>query len=235
MKLPSAARLLILFLAGAALPLSAPAQENRAGIDKSRINAQANNVKDFVPSGWKIEEQVSGDLNGDSMPDYAVKLVESKRINQDDVINDRQRALVILLKNKAGGLSRAAVADKLLQCTGCGGAFYGVVEAPANVRIERGVLVVNQDHGSRNVTEATYRFRYDAASGKFILIGLDVIDNDRVTGETVSESRNYLTGVKITERIRSGKGRKAVNRSRLPRQKISIEQVDHERFEQVDR
>jgi len=32
------------------------------------------------------------------------------------------------------------------------------VEAPANVTIEKGVLIVEQEHGSREVTDTTYRF-----------------------------------------------------------------------------
>ncbi len=203
-------------------------------IDKSRIPLEANDVKEFVPPGWKVEEEVSGDLNGDSLADVALKLVEDKPAKRDNEFpNERQRALVIVLKNKAGKLSRAAVVGNLLQCTACGGAFYGVVEAPASVTIEKGVLVVEQDHGSRNVSDATYRFRYEPPTGKFVLIGLDVTDNDRLGGGTISESTNYLTGTKIIKRFRSS-GRDTTSRKRIPRKKIYIEQVDHEKYEQID-
>ena len=124
---------------------------------------------------------------------------------------------------------RAAVADKLLQCTRCGGAFYGVSESPANVQIEKGIIVVDQDHGSRNLTNTTYRFRYDAASQQFILIGFDYADADRATASVVSESTNYLTGVRIVTR---GKGNRDIkSRSTIPVKKTSIEQVDSEKFE----
>ena len=33
-------------------------------IEKSRIPAEADNIQKFVPAGWKIEAQVTGDLNG---------------------------------------------------------------------------------------------------------------------------------------------------------------------------
>ncbi|HEY0006977.1 MAG TPA: hypothetical protein VGB17_19510 [Pyrinomonadaceae bacterium] len=207
-------------------------QEN-PGLDKSRIPVEANNVKAFAPLGWKIEEQVSGDLNNDAIPDYALKLIEDKPAEKDaDTPQERQRALVVVFSNKAGKLSRAAVADKLLQCTSCGGAFYGMVEAPANVKIEKGVLIVNQDHGSRNVTEATYRFRYDPQIKQLVLIGLDVVDRDRATAEVIAESTNYLTGLKVVKSYRA-KGRDLISRKRVSREKISIEQVDHESFEEV--
>src|SRR6185369_10692545 len=118
------------FLAG---PSLSHLQDEGKRIDKSRIPARADDVKKFAPPGWKIEEQVAGDLSGDSVSDYALKLVEDKPAkNSEDVATERQRALVILVKD-TGGLARVGVADKLLQCTSCGGAFYGVDDSPAEV------------------------------------------------------------------------------------------------------
>jgi hypothetical protein len=206
------------------------AQEDRTFIDKSKIPAEGKNVGDFVPPGWKLEEQVTGDLNGDSVPDYALKLVEDKPPkNSDDIPNERQRALVIVFKEKDGHLNRGAVADRLLQCTSCGGAFYAAVEAPANVKIEKGVIIVEQDHGSREVTDTTYRFRYEPESKKFGLIGFDINSNDRLTGGTISESTNYLTGVRVVSR---GKGNRVIpSRKTVPKEKVFIEEADNEQLE----
>jgi hypothetical protein len=230
MKLRFAPLPLILFLTWMVCPVSSFAQDGGGAIDVKRIPAEAVDVKGFVPPGWKIEEAVKGDLNGDSVPDYALKLVEDKPAKTaDDMANDRERALVVALAGKDGRLTRAGVADKLLQCTTCGGAFYGVVEAPAGVTIEKGVLVVDQDHGSRDVTETTYRFRYEPSTGRFALIGFDLKDNDRLTGTAVTESTNYLTGLRITTR---GKGnRDKTARTQVPREKIYLEDVDGGKFE----
>ncbi|MDT5060820.1 MAG: hypothetical protein QOH63_1279 [Acidobacteriota bacterium] len=224
--------IIALCVIGLVFPVLSFPQEDRASIDKSRIPMEGNSVNDFVPPGWKLEEQVAGDLNGDSSPDYALKLVEDKPAkNADDTASERQRALVIVLKNKAGKLSRAGVADKLLQCTTCGGAFYGVMEAPANVKIEKGVLTVEQDHGSREMTDLTYRFRYEPGSNRFALIGFDITSHDRLTTEVVSESTNYLTGVRVIFR---GKGKSdKSSRKIVPTKKIYIEQVDDEAFEEA--
>ena len=201
-------------------------------IEKSRIPAEADRIQKFVPAGWKIEEQVTGDLNGDSVPDYAVKLVEDKPAkDSDDMATERQRALVIVLQQQGGKLSRAAVADKLLQCTRCGGAFYGVSESPANVQIEKGVIVVDQDHGSRNLTNTYYRFRYEAGSRQFVLIGFDYADADRATAQVISESTNYLTGMRTV--FRSKGNRDVKSSSKIPLKKTSIEQVDSEKFEEA--
>jgi hypothetical protein len=93
------------------------------------------------------------------------------------------------------------------------------------VKIEKGVIIVEQDHGSRDLTNTAYRFRYDADTQRFILIGFDFADTDRLTGKGVSESTNYLTGVR---RVTRGK---AITSSTISRQKIFIEDVDYEKFE----
>ena len=218
-----------------ALLLLAPfclAQDPKNLINKSQIPAEAESIEKFVPRGWKIEERLTGDLNGDSVPDYALKMVEDQPAkDSNDMATERQRALVILLQKTGGGLSRAAVADRLLQCTRCGGAFYGVMESPANVQIQKGVIVVDQDHGSRDLTNTSYKFRYDAAGGQFILIGFDYADADRATANVISESTNYLTGVRIVTRSKGGRDTKS--RTAIAVKKTSIEQVDSEKFEEA--
>ena len=76
------------------------------------------------------------------------------------------------------------------------------------MKIDKNVIVVEQDHGSREVSETTYRFRYDPASQHFILIGFDYAERDRVNGKNASESTNYLTGEDlfvIAEQINSNR------------------------------
>lgn len=206
------------------------AQTEAGKIDVARVPPQAKDAASFAPAGWKIEEQITGDLNGDSLADYVLKLVEDKPAKDaEDMPTERGRALVIALAEKDGGLKRAGVADKLLQCTRCGGAFYGVVESPASVSIEKGLVVVEQDHGSRNLTNTTYKFRFDRATQRFVLIGFDLADADRLTAQVVSESNNYLTNSRVTTR---SKGHRDVKtRSALPRKKIYLEDVSSEEFE----
>lgn len=218
-----------------ALPFATLAQDNGIAFNGSRLPVEANDVRDFVPSGWTIEEQVAGDLNGDATADIALKLIQEKRAGaSEDEVVERRRTLVILFKSGGGKLRRAAVAEKLLQCTSCGGAFYGVSEAPANVKIERGVLVVNQDGGSRNVVERTFRFRYDGASRKFMLIGFDMTDRDRASGEATRESTNFLTGKKeitiIKLSTRGGRDQPKTTNQTVAKKRETIEQFDYENY-----
>lgn len=207
-----------------------PAQDAAGKIDKSSVPAEAGNPAGFVPRGWKIEQQLSADLNADSLPDSILKLVEDKpEKDSEDNATERGRALVVAFQNGSGKFRRVAVAADLLQCTHCGGAFYGVSESPANVSIEKNVIVVDQDHGSRNLTNTYYRFRYDATAQKFVLIGFDYADADRNTAQVVSESTNYLTGVRKTTR---SKGEKDVSTTkRIQKQTIFLDDASSEKLE----
>ncbi len=200
-------------------------------IDVSKVPATAANLKGFVPAGWKLEERIDGDLNDDGIADHALKLIEDKpAMAKDETMNERGRALVIVFEDKDGKFRNAAVADKLLQCASCGGAFYGVGEAPANIKIQKGVIVVEQDHGSRWVTDVTFRFRFDEQPNMFILIGFDYSSNDRAAGGGASESTNYLTGKRVTKK---SKGKKdTTTTSQVTKMRYSIQEVDAEKFEE---
>jgi hypothetical protein len=177
--------------------------QDGAKIDAAKLPRTAATVREFVPSGWTVEAQVEGDLNKDSIPDLAVTLVEQMPTNADkDNPPERQRALLILLKTADGKLSRAVLANKVLLCTRCGGAFYGVVETPTQVEIKDGVLIVTQEYGSRELTEETFRFRYEPETKRFAFIGVDVKTFDRMSGRGVTESSNFLIGLKITMKTR---------------------------------
>ena len=205
--------------------LSAIAQDGK--IDVPSIPASGDRPAAFAPVGWKVEDTVKGDLNGDGKPDYAIKLVEDKPVKQDEP-SDSERALVVAFSDGAN-LKRIAVATKLLQCTSCGGAFYGVMPAPADVSIEKGVLVIENEHGSRDVSRSTFRFRYDPGSGSFVLIGYDYTDNDRLTGSVTTESTNYLTGSRVTT-LSKGK-RTTTKRSKVSGSKIRLEDASGEDLE----
>ena len=222
--------LTLIFLVPASALISS-AQDERVTLDQSKVPSEGRKPSDFVPAGWKIENEVAGDLNGDSSSDVVLKLVEDKpEKDKDGDPTERQRALVILFRNEAGGYVRAGVAGTILQCTRCGGAFYGVVETPANVKIERGSVVIDQDHGSRDVTSTVYRFRYEGEAGEFVLIGFDYNDADRATGMNVSESTNYLTGVRIVTR---GRGKKdSTSKTQVGRKRIFIGDLDSDKFEE---
>ena len=68
----------VVILCSIAFVVLGSAQETETTINKSLIPLQANELSKFVPPGWKIEEKLTGDLNGDSLLDFALKLIENK-------------------------------------------------------------------------------------------------------------------------------------------------------------
>jgi hypothetical protein len=207
--------------------------DERRFIDLKQVAAEGSAAQDFVPRGWKIEGQTEGDLNGDSKPDTALKVIEDlPEETAEGTLNIRYRALLVLLRAENGKLHRAAAADRLLQCTGCGGMLGN--PGGGDITIAKGVLIISQLSGSRESTDLTQRFRYDPSLKRFVLIGEDVVNSDRLTGESENESANYLTGVKIIKKTRYDQknDREVVVSSRtqrIPARKRFIEDIDYEK------
>jgi hypothetical protein len=200
---------------------SASVLAQEAPLEASRVKLRADAPILFAPSGWKIEKQVNGDLNRDKKADKTLVLVQNSSPKNPDA--NRQRALVVLL-SEGKGWKRAGFNNSLLLGTRDGGAFYGVSQTPVNVSIRNGVLVVNQDFGSREITETTHRFRFDARRNNFFLIGLDRSDRDRLTGKARFISTNYITGQRIIEEPAS-EGRQIRVNMRVSTRLRSLESV----------
>ena len=147
----------------------------------------------FVPSGWKVESRVDGDLDNDAFPDVVLVLVQDRPPTADGEAAD-ERALVVL-QGAPNGFTRLAVNDHLVQCVSCGG-VRGSGNSPA-VQVSKRVLTVAQSAGSREYDDTTYRFRLEDKKG-FVLIGLDTTSGDSATGAAKSISTNFLTGDRVT-------------------------------------
>jgi len=208
--------------------------DNRVVLNEKLVPQAGVKITDFVPKGWKIEEELRGHLNADSLEDIVLQLIEDKpKENSKGEYQDRYLALVILLKAPDGKYHRAAVAGKLIPCTGCGGVL-GSGGAGADLKIVKGVLLVSQLSGSRAATDHLRRIRYDQQTGRFLLIGEDIKEWDRGTGDSVITSINYLTGQKVIEKkkynqkldkdVTLGKQIKLVEKK-----KIFIEEIDYEK------
>ena len=223
----------ILLCASAAA--GAPRQgDERRYLDPNLIPAEGREPREFVPRGWKTETNegvVTGDLNRDGAPDAVLRLVEDMPVEgADGTYNTRYRALVILLAQPGGGYRRASVATKLLGCTLCAGVLGDPEGGNLQIGIKGGVLDVSQLSGSREATDLTQRFRYDA--GRFVLIGEERSDYDRAVGGGTSTSTNYLTGVRVTKTtrvLRGGREANTTKTTRVPRTRRFIEDVDYEK------
>ncbi len=208
---------------------TASAQDERRFINLSQVPKEGKSLTDFVPPGWKIEEQIEGDLNADATPDIVLQLIEDLPAETDGTDNTRYRALLVIAKMENDLYFRLAAADKLLFCTTC----FGVLNGVPVVKISNGVIIINHLWGSREMSENTQRFRFDPKLKRFVLIGEDLEETDGGEGTSVRESSNYLTGVKIIEKSRLDKKGNMVKvsttKQRISKQQKFFEDIDYEK------
>ncbi len=171
----------------------APARE--MGLDPSRLPREGRSLDDFTRYGWVAATLDNGDLNDDGIPDIAAILTQPP--SKPDNGAESQRILLVLISSANGTFLPGVSDGGLLVCVHCGG-----VKESAGVNIKKGILVVSQLTGSREFTDQTWRFRYEATTRRFALIGQDVRTGDSALGTGKKESYNFLTGVKISERYR---------------------------------
>lgn len=145
-------------------------------------------------------------------------LIEDLPAEVDGTQNTRYRALLVLMRTDGGTLRRVAATARLLPCATCAGMFDG----EPDISIERGVIIISTQTGSRELSTDTMRFRYDPPVSRFLLIGRDIATADRLTATVTSESNNYLTGVRIITR----EGRRPT-RQQIPRTRKFLEDIDN--------
>ena len=206
----------------------ARAQESKP-LSVARIPLRADAPPLFAPRGWMIEKRISGDLNRDKIDDLALVLVENKPAKYD--VNNpapRARALVVLLK-EGKGWHRVGFNSSMLLGTRDGGALYGVVETPVDVSIKRGVLLIDQENGSREVTNTTHKFRLDKRTPRLYLIGLELSASDRLLNGGRRESANFLMGMKKITLI---KGETEVETTRTVRVSRKLRTLESVRVEE---
>jgi hypothetical protein len=172
--------------------------------------------EDFLPAGWEIHSKGTGDLNGDGRTDYVMDMSPtSDEGTPPDIV-------VVLFSERGGTYRRFAANDSLSTTSGFDGR--------PSIGIKKGVLVLNENYGNGDAIDVTFRFRYDKALGKLMLIGFDVENYSRAgMHEAYVTSENYLTGVRIetVKHLETRKGssavygkstskRKAIGRTRVP-------------------
>lgn len=188
----------------------------------SDVAQEGMNFGDFVPDGWAMEEQVSGDLNKDGRVDAAFQLVEDLAAEDENgAPTTRYRALVVIFGKKNGkGFELVTVGSYLMQCTTCGGMLTSV-----KTEIKNGVLIVDQLMGSREATNLIQRFRWEPLLKRMMMIGVDETNYDRANGDSKTVSKNLLTGIQITETSKGG--RKPVRtQKRIPKNMIPMDEIN---------
>jgi hypothetical protein len=124
--------LLLLILLGWA------AQAHTEGLPVKDLPHAGKSLVDFLPTGWRVEDEANGDLNGDGVSDIAAILVQGEPVSAED---EPQRALIVLLGRDKEGFALAGTNNKLLECKGCCGVKEGV-----GISIKKGIFVMIPKH-----------------------------------------------------------------------------------------
>jgi hypothetical protein len=163
------------------------------------LPARAQAAADLVPTGWSVEKEARGDLNGDGRPDVVLLLRMSDPANVisndgfgAERLDTNPRLLVVAFAGAETDALTLALADHTLIPRHTD----PVMEDPLHdVSLVRGTLQVSlgsfMSAGSWSVTNAKLTFRHQ--DGCFRLIGYDATDYQRNTEEISTLSVNYLT------------------------------------------
>ena len=221
----------------AALAAAAPAGAQDPDIPPApvpRLKAEAVSVRGFVPPGWGLEAERTGDLNGDGRIDAVFvlrgedpKLVIANDSLGEPLFNTNPRILAVAFARPSGGYALAMQDSSLIPRREIP-TQSDPFEAEYGLKIERGAFHVRLEHfmsaGGWGMFNVTYIFRWQ--NNRFELIGWDRNDTTRNTGEMRTASVNFSTGrVKITTGNIESDDEKVEWRTLRDRRPIAIEAI----------
>lgn len=136
-------------------------------IEIPQIQGSGKTVNDFVPDLWHILESASGDLNGDTKPDYVLILgVTNKELAKHDidtVRNEVPRLLVVLVSDKET-LKVDQQTHKLILPSVFGGNFDPIeMNDPLSIDEKNKSIAVFMYGGLRERWAIHYVFQKDAS------------------------------------------------------------------------
>jgi len=142
------------------------------------IPERADAAPRFVPAGWRMETKLESDFNADGKPDLAMV-----------VRNDDERWLLVAV-GEGKGLHRIGL-----------GELDPYPLGDASLEAKKGVLNITDLTGGTTAIQSTYRYRYEAATGRMQLIGDDASLYSRTNSHGgIQVSTNRLTGVRLTRK-----------------------------------
>src|SRR5689334_8170167 len=160
LNLTLSAFLVIVIAVGAAI-----AQTPRVSEAIKQIPLNGNKTTDFVPRGWELYNEATGDLDGDNILDAAITLTlpidEAEKLKDapGDNYESAPSIVVVLFGKSSGGYRRFAVNGRLYPDNSDYRSYL-------DNSITKGVLAVGTNWGDGWASDIKYRFRYDRTKGK---------------------------------------------------------------------
>jgi hypothetical protein len=179
--------------------------------------------------GWKVFQQVAGELNGDGNPDVAAIL--SKPAEGTD--ENGQALLVVYVGDGHGGYKLAVQAPKAI-CVGCGGPKAAMGEPLGELSISRGQLRVTYQGGSREAFDDELKWRFDKQANDFQLIGETYHVTDTVGNEPEETLDINYTTLKMEKKVGRKKHGCAVD-PQFHTEKLSSFDYDEKHVDDLDK
>jgi hypothetical protein len=197
--------LLWLILGGGILPAtSAPAQDLAIpDVSYPSLPKQASSADGFVPTGWVLEAQASGDLNQDGVDDLALVIRQEYPDNiiansdgfGEDPFDSNPRILAIAFRKGAGNDYALQLENRTLIPRRTNPSAEDPFDQDDGIAVTRGAVKVRlrwfMSAGGWETFTVAYTFRH--RRGMFELIGYDRDELHRGSGATKAVSINYLT------------------------------------------
>lgn len=166
-----------------------------------RLPDQAETAQGFVPAGWALEKEASGDLNRDGVPDLVLVLRDQSPASiikhstiGTNPLNTNPRILAVAFGRKPPAGFTLAMQDHTLIPRHTAPNIDDPLQE-GDVSISRGTLRVKlgffASSGSWTMSMTTFTFRHQ--NGQFELIGYDRFETARNSGVTSDVSINYMT------------------------------------------
>lgn len=187
------------------------------------VRARAESVAAFVPRGWRLEQRVDADFDGDAKPDAALVLKLEDERNVVGELDSNPRLLVAVLADAKD--FRLVVADHAViprhDNPNMDDPFSAISSSKGGFLIE---LRSFANAGSWWAGKTRLRFRYEG--GCFRLIGYDAEGLHRASGQAEATSVNLVTGkAELTTREQEAAKPVVVKKKRTPNPPVCLEQV----------
>ena len=136
-------------------------------------------VSSFIPVGYSILDSASGNLNKDEYTDLVLIL----KFNNEDIIEDTARPLLLLAGGQKGWYKLLAKNDSVVLCKDCGGAFGDPYQG---ITIKNGYFSIEHYGGSSWRWTRIITFKFNAITKQFILhrdagVSFHTADVDKTT------------------------------------------------------
>jgi hypothetical protein len=170
------------------------------------LPASATSVQGFVPHGWTLESSEAGDLDGDGRPDlaFALHMADPANVLKNEggfcgeMIDSNPRILGVALAQPGSGYRLVVQNHSLVprRDNACADDWFAADgEMGGGLAIKRGAMVVTlgrfMSAGGWGMGRTAFTLRWQGNALR--LIGFDMENTQRNSGETASLSINYLT------------------------------------------